>query len=85
MHSHRCQRPPTHARNAGWTHQTLHPAIHGGLLARRDLPDRMATLAAHAIGLIDILVVTLYPFEQTLASGASRGKSSSKSILAGLR
>jgi phosphoribosylaminoimidazolecarboxamide formyltransferase/IMP cyclohydrolase len=52
--------------------KTLHPAIHGGLLAQRDLPDHMATLATHGIGLIDILVVTLYPFEQTLASGASR-------------
>ena len=48
--------------------KTLHPAVHGGLLARRDLPEHMASLAAHGIATIDLLVVNLYPFEQTVAS-----------------
>src|ERR1700760_5128467 len=47
--------------------KTLHPKIHGGLLARRDLPEHMAALHRHAISTIDILVVNLYPFEQTVA------------------
>ncbi|MEM9716323.1 MAG: bifunctional phosphoribosylaminoimidazolecarboxamide formyltransferase/IMP cyclohydrolase [Pseudomonadota bacterium] len=50
--------------------KTLHPKIHGGLLARRDVPDHIAAAEAHEIGLIDLLVVNLYPFEQTIASGA---------------
>ncbi|WP_374668768.1 bifunctional phosphoribosylaminoimidazolecarboxamide formyltransferase/IMP cyclohydrolase [Ramlibacter sp.] len=47
--------------------KTLHPKVHGGLLARRDHPDHMAALKRHAISTIDILVVNLYPFEQTVA------------------
>ncbi|WP_428420405.1 bifunctional phosphoribosylaminoimidazolecarboxamide formyltransferase/IMP cyclohydrolase [Methylibium sp.] len=47
--------------------KTLHPAIHGGLLARRELPAHMAALAAHGIETIDLLVVNLYPFEATVA------------------
>jgi phosphoribosylaminoimidazolecarboxamide formyltransferase/IMP cyclohydrolase len=47
--------------------KTLHPKIHGGLLARRDLPGHMAALQRHGISTIDILVVNLYPFEQTVA------------------
>lgn len=47
--------------------KTLHPVIHGGLLARRDSPDHMAALEAHSISTIDILVVNLYPFEATVA------------------
>lgn len=47
--------------------KTLHPKIHGGLLGRRDLPEHMAALHRHAITTIDILVVNLYPFEQTVA------------------
>ncbi|WP_418319095.1 bifunctional phosphoribosylaminoimidazolecarboxamide formyltransferase/IMP cyclohydrolase [Piscinibacter sakaiensis] len=47
--------------------KTLHPRIHGGLLARRDLPAHMAALAEHDIPTIDILVVNLYPFESTVA------------------
>jgi len=47
--------------------KTLHPKVHGGLLARRDLPEHMAALAAHGIDTIDILVVNLYPFEATVA------------------
>src|SRR5215216_2556489 len=53
--------------------KTLHPAIHGGLLARRDRPDHLATLAQHGIGEIDLLVSNLYPFAATVASGADRG------------
>src|SRR5580700_8455933 len=51
--------------------KTLHPAIHGGLLARRDRPDHLAALAEHGIGEIDLLVCNLYPFAATVASGAS--------------
>ena len=47
--------------------KTLHPTIHGGLLARRDLPEHMAALAQHGIATIDLLVVNLYPFEATVA------------------
>ena len=47
--------------------KTLHPKIHGGLLARRDVPAHMASLRAHGIATIDILVVNLYPFESTVA------------------
>ena len=47
--------------------KTLHPRIHGGLLARRDLPAHMAALAEHGIGTIDLLVVNLYPFAQATA------------------
>ena len=51
--------------------KTLHPAVHGGLLAVRENPEHQAALAAHGIGPIDLLVVNLYPFEATLARGAS--------------
>ena len=47
--------------------KTLHPKVHGGLLARRDTPEHMAALAAHGIDTIDLLVVNLYPFESTVA------------------
>jgi phosphoribosylaminoimidazolecarboxamide formyltransferase / IMP cyclohydrolase len=47
--------------------KTLHPKIHGGLLARRDLPEHMAALQTHGIATIDILCVNLYPFEATVA------------------
>src|SRR6195952_68544 len=47
--------------------KTLHPTIHGGLLARRDLPEHMAAIAQHGITTIDLLVVNLYPFEATVA------------------
>ncbi|NQW09231.1 MAG: bifunctional phosphoribosylaminoimidazolecarboxamide formyltransferase/IMP cyclohydrolase, partial [Alphaproteobacteria bacterium] len=50
--------------------KTLHPVIHGGLLARRDLDEHVAAMAAHGIAPIDLLVVNLYPFEQTRARGA---------------
>ena len=47
--------------------KTLHPTIHGGLLARRDMPEHMAALTKHNIATIDLLVVNLYPFESTVA------------------
>jgi phosphoribosylaminoimidazolecarboxamide formyltransferase / IMP cyclohydrolase len=47
--------------------KTLHPTIHGGLLARRDLATHRQALAEHGIGTIDVLVVNLYPFEATVA------------------
>ena len=47
--------------------KTLHPTVHGGLLARRDVPEHMAALAQHGIATIDLLVVNLYPFEATVA------------------
>ncbi len=52
--------------------KTLHPAIHGGLLARRDRPDHLATLAEHGIAEIDLLICNLYPFAATVATGAGR-------------
>jgi phosphoribosylaminoimidazolecarboxamide formyltransferase / IMP cyclohydrolase len=47
--------------------KTLHPKIHGGLLARRDLPEHVAAIKQHGIATIDILAVNLYPFEATVA------------------
>ncbi|MBK6650565.1 MAG: bifunctional phosphoribosylaminoimidazolecarboxamide formyltransferase/IMP cyclohydrolase [Betaproteobacteria bacterium] len=47
--------------------KTLHPKVHGGLLARRDFPEHMAAIKAHGIDTIDLLVVNLYPFEDTVA------------------
>jgi phosphoribosylaminoimidazolecarboxamide formyltransferase/IMP cyclohydrolase len=47
--------------------KTLHPAVHGGILARRDLPSHMEELASTQIGTIDMVVVNLYPFVQTVA------------------
>ncbi len=47
--------------------KTLHPKIHGGLLARRDLPEHMSALSTHGIETIDLLIVNLYPFEATVA------------------
>jgi phosphoribosylaminoimidazolecarboxamide formyltransferase/IMP cyclohydrolase len=47
--------------------KTLHPKVHGGLLARRDVPEHMDALKEHGIQTIDLLVVNLYPFEATVA------------------
>ena len=47
--------------------KTLHPVIHGGLLARRESPEQMAELAAHDIETIDLVVVNLYPFLETIS------------------
>ncbi|MCI8468704.1 MAG: bifunctional phosphoribosylaminoimidazolecarboxamide formyltransferase/IMP cyclohydrolase [Eggerthellaceae bacterium] len=53
--------------------KTLHPKVHGGLLAKRDNPDHMAQAAEHGIEMIDMVVVNLYAFEKTVASGADFG------------
>ena len=50
--------------------KTLHPNIHGGLLALRDNPHHVAAMEEHGIVGIDLLVVNLYPFEETVAEGA---------------
>lgn len=50
--------------------KTLHPAIHGGLLARREESAHMSAIESHGIAPIDLLIVNLYPFEQTVASDA---------------
>ncbi|MCA8918249.1 MAG: bifunctional phosphoribosylaminoimidazolecarboxamide formyltransferase/IMP cyclohydrolase [Planctomycetes bacterium] len=47
--------------------KTLHPKVHGGLLARRDLPEHMETAEKHDIAPIDMVIVNLYPFEATVA------------------
>lgn len=52
--------------------KTLHPAVHGGILARRDIPEHLATIAAHGIRPIDLLCVNLYPFAQTVAKPGVR-------------
>ena len=52
--------------------KTLHPTVHGGLLALRDDAGHAASMAAHGIAPIDCLVVNLYPFEATVAKGAGR-------------
>ena len=52
--------------------KTLHPKVHGGLLAVRDDPAHAAAMEAHGIGAIDLVVVNLYPFARTVAKGADR-------------
>ena len=52
--------------------KTLHPMVHGGLLAVRDNPEHQAAMTEHAIGAIDLVIVNLYPFAQTVAKGAGR-------------
>ncbi len=47
--------------------KTLHPKVHGGILARRDLPEHVAALAEHGIPTIDLVVVNLYPFREAIA------------------
>ena len=53
--------------------KTLHPRIHGGLLGRRDIDGEV--MAEHGIPEIDLVVVNLYPFQETLAKGASYAES----------
>ncbi len=52
--------------------KTLHPKVHGGLLAVRDNAEHVAAMEAHDIGAIDLVVVNLYPFAQTVMRGAER-------------
>lgn len=47
--------------------KTLHPAVHGGILARRDVPSDLEELERHGLGLLDLVAVNLYPFEKTVA------------------
>jgi phosphoribosylaminoimidazolecarboxamide formyltransferase / IMP cyclohydrolase len=54
--------------------KTLHPAVHGGLLARRDLPEHMKALAEHDISPIDLVAVNLYPFEATAARAGAKAE-----------
>ena len=51
--------------------KTLHPKIFGGILGRRELADDQAQMQQYEIPEIDLVIVDLYPFEQTVASGAS--------------
>lgn len=51
--------------------KTLHPRIHGGILADQENPDHLAQIAQHDIAPIDLLVINLYPFAETIASGAN--------------
>jgi phosphoribosylaminoimidazolecarboxamide formyltransferase / IMP cyclohydrolase len=48
--------------------KTLHPGVHGGILARRDEPAHLDALAQHGIGAIDVVVVNLYPFRATVTA-----------------
>ena len=48
--------------------KTLHPVIHGGLLAKRESPEQMSELEEHGIGTIDLVVVNLYPFVATISN-----------------
>ena len=50
--------------------KTLHPAVHGGILARRDVDSHVASVTEHDLGYIDVVAVNLYPFRETVASGA---------------
>ena len=52
--------------------KTLHPRVHGGILAQRDTPAHRAALEDHGIAAIDLVIVNLYPFEATVAAGAAR-------------
>jgi len=52
--------------------KTLHPALHGGILARRDRPDDLASLEKHGLGLVDVVVVNLYPFVKAASNPATR-------------
>jgi phosphoribosylaminoimidazolecarboxamide formyltransferase/IMP cyclohydrolase len=51
--------------------KTLHPALHGGILARRDRPDDLVAIGAHGIGLVDLVVVNLYPFVKAASNPAT--------------
>src|SRR3984893_3258738 len=51
--------------------KTLHPALHGGILARRDRPDDLAAVGALGIGLVDVVVVNLYPFVKAASDPAT--------------
>src|SRR6476469_3189222 len=52
--------------------KTLHPALHGGILARRDRADDLAALEKHGLGLVDVVVVNLYPFVRAASNPSTR-------------
>ena len=54
--------------------KTLHPAVHGGILARRDLETHVDAVKKHDIGYIDVVAVNLYPFRETVAGGGDFAK-----------
>jgi phosphoribosylaminoimidazolecarboxamide formyltransferase/IMP cyclohydrolase len=54
--------------------KTLHPKVHGGLLAVRDNEEHMKTVAEHEIGLIDMVIVNLYPFFENVNKNISLTK-----------
>ncbi|MBI2234607.1 MAG: bifunctional phosphoribosylaminoimidazolecarboxamide formyltransferase/IMP cyclohydrolase [Micavibrio aeruginosavorus] len=54
--------------------KTLHPRVHGGILARRDDPDHIAAMDAHGIAAIDLVVINLYPFAATVQAGKDFGE-----------
>src|SRR5687768_5747306 len=60
--------------------KTLHPAVHGALLARRDLPEHMKALAEHHIEPIDLVAVNLYPFEETAATAGAKAEEAIEQI-----
>ncbi len=51
--------------------KTLHPKLHGGILARRDIPEHLSAAAEHGIGLVDVVVVNLYPFVKAASDPAT--------------
>ena len=51
--------------------KTLHPRVHGGILGRRDVPEHMKAMEEHGIRPIDLVVINLYPFEQTITKEGS--------------
>jgi phosphoribosylaminoimidazolecarboxamide formyltransferase/IMP cyclohydrolase len=61
--------------------KTLHPRVHGGLLAIRDNPEHVAAMEQHGIEPIDLVVVNLYPFAETIMrEGVTRKRRSNRSI-----
>jgi phosphoribosylaminoimidazolecarboxamide formyltransferase/IMP cyclohydrolase len=64
--------------------KTLHPMVFGGILARRDFAPDDVDVADHGIGPIDLVIVDLYPFEETLASGAEEGEIIEKIDIGGI-
>ena len=64
--------------------KTLHPMVFGGILARRDFEADDVDVAEHGIGQIDLVIVDLYPFEETLASGADEGEIIEKIDIGGI-
>ncbi len=64
--------------------KTLHPAVFGGILGRRDLETDLAHLDKYSIPAIDLVVVDLYPFEETLASGGSHSELVEKIDIGGI-